>query len=70
MDQLNRVIQVIKKTYPQANVNSETRFLEDLQVDSISFIELIIEFEKEFDISIKPNDIENIQTVGELIDLI
>lgn len=52
------------------SINSKTRFLEDLQVDSLSFIELIIAAEKEFNIKIHPNDIEHIQTVGELEDYI
>jgi len=64
------IIKIIKKHYPKEDINSKTRFLEDLQVDSLSFIELIVEFEKEFGIKIKPDDIDDIQTVGELVQYI
>jgi acyl carrier protein len=65
-----RIIKIISKHYSKKSINSETKFLEDLGVDSLSFIELIVEVEKEFGITIIPDDIEDIQTVGEMAQYI
>ena len=40
----------------------------DLGADSLDTVELIMEFEKEFDISIPDEQAENIQTVGHAIE--
>ena len=41
---------------------------EDLGADSLDTVELIMEFEKEFDVSIPDDQAENIATVGQAID--
>ena len=43
-------------------------FTDDLGADSLDTVELIMEFEKEFDISIPDEQAENIQTVGHAIE--
>lgn len=48
----------------------DTRFLEDLQADSIDVIELVMECEDEFEISISDKDYERIKTVGDAIRLV
>jgi len=40
----------------------------DLGADSLDTVELIMEFEKEFDVSIPDDQAENIATVGQAID--
>jgi len=42
-------------------------FTNDLGADSLDTVELIMEFEKEFDISIPDDQAEKIQTVGEAV---
>jgi len=51
-------------------VTSEASFTNDLGADSLDTVELIMEFEKEFDISIPDDQAEKIQTVGEAISYI
>ena len=56
----------------QLNVNEEqvtpeASFLEDLGADSLDTVELIMEFEKEFNISIPDEQAETITNVGEAI---
>lgn len=51
----------------EAEVTSEASFQNDLGADSLDTVELIMEFEKEFDISIPDEQAENIQTVGQAI---
>ena len=45
-------------------VNLETSFINDLGADSLDTVELVMEFEDEFEISIPDEDAEKIQTVG------
>ncbi|MEO1256464.1 MAG: acyl carrier protein [Bacteroidota bacterium] len=49
-------------------VTMEASFTNDLGADSLDTVELIMEFEKEFDISIPDEQAEKIQTVGQAIE--
>ncbi len=51
----------------ESEVVSEASFTNDLGADSLDTVELIMEFEKEFDLSIPDDQAENIQTVGQAI---
>ena len=53
-----------------AKITKEARFREDLEADSLDLVELIMEFEDEFDMSIPDEEAEKIQTVGAAIDYI
>ena len=48
----------------------EDSFTNDLGADSLDTVELIMEFEKEFDIQIPDDQAENIATVGQAISYI
>ncbi len=52
----------------ESEVTHEANFTNDLGADSLDTVELIMEFEKEFDISIPDEDAENIATVGNAVD--
>lgn len=51
-------------------VTNEASFTNDLGADSLDTVELIMEFEKEFNITISDDQTEKITTVGEAIELI
>ena len=51
-------------------VTRETSFINDLGADSLDTVELVMEFEDEFEISIPDEDAEKIQTVGDAIEYI
>ena len=51
-------------------VTRETSFINDLGADSLDTVELVMEFEDEFEISIPDEDAEKIQTVGAAVDYI
>jgi len=51
-------------------ITIETSFINDLGADSLDTVELVMEFEDEFEISIPDEDAEKIQTVGSAIDYI
>ena len=48
-------------------VNDESSFVEDLGADSLDTVELIMEFEDEFNIEISDEQAEGISTVGEAV---
>lgn len=51
-------------------ISRETSFINDLGADSLDTVELVMEFEDEFEISIPDEDAEKIQSVGNAIDYI
>ena len=51
-------------------ITRETSFINDLGADSLDTVELVMEFEDEFEISIPDEDAEKIQSVGNAIDYI
>ena len=50
-----------------SEVTPEASFTNDLGADSLDTVELIMEFEKEFNVSIPDDQAENIGTVGQAI---
>lgn len=55
---------------PKEEVARESSFVDDLKADSLDVVELVMEFEDEFDITIPDDDYEKIRTVGDAIDYI
>ena len=51
-----------------ATITPETRFLDDLGADSLDLFQIILEIEKEFEITIEDGDAENIVTVGDAVE--
>ena len=51
----------------ESEVTPEASFTNDLGADSLDTVELIMEFEKEFEISISDQDAEKIGTVGDAV---
>lgn len=68
----SRVISIIvdKLGVEESEVTNEASFTNDLGADSLDTVELIMEFEKEFDISIPDEEAEKIQTVGQAISYV
>lgn len=68
----SRVISIIvdKLGVEESEVTNEASFTNDLGADSLDTVELIMEFEKEFNIAIPDDQAENIQTVGDAISYI
>ena len=68
----NRVAAIIvdKLGLAAEQVTPEASFTADLGADSLDTVELIMEFEKEFDIEIPDEDAQSIKTVGDAINYI
>ena len=54
----------------EAEISRETSFVNDLNADSLDTVELVMEFEDEFDISIPDEEAEKIQTIGQAVDFV
>lgn len=52
----------------ESDVTEDASFTNDLGADSLDTVELIMEFEKEFDLTIPDEEAEEIATVGDAID--
>ena len=65
-----KAIIVDKLGVSDAEVTPEATFQQDLGADSLDTVEFIMEFEKEFGISIPDDQSEKIQTVGDAIKFI
>ncbi len=65
-DKVKKII-VDKLSVDEAEVKPEASFANDLGADSLDTVELIMEFEKEFNISIPDDQAEKISTVGDAI---
>jgi len=65
-----KAIIVDKLGVDEAEVTTTASFTDDLGADSLDTVELIMEFEKEFDIQIPDDKAEKIATVGDAISFI
>jgi acyl carrier protein len=67
-----RVIEIVCENLGvnKEQVNRNTSFIEDIGADSLDIVELIMELEEEFEITIPDDQAEKIRTVGEAIDYI
>jgi acyl carrier protein len=54
----------------KAEITRETSFVNDLNADSLDIVELVMEFEDNFEMSIPDEEAEKIKTVGQAIDYI
>lgn len=65
-----KAIIVDKLGVDENEINPESSFTNDLGADSLDTVELIMEFEKEFNIAIPDDQAEKIATVGQAVEYI
>jgi acyl carrier protein len=65
-----KAIIIDKLGVDESEVTNEASFTNDLGADSLDTVELIMEFEKEFDIQIPDDKAEAIATVGDAVSFI
>ena len=54
----------------EEEISADTNIATDLGADSLDVVEILMSIEDEFEIEIPDNEIENIRTVGELVEYI
>ena len=52
------------------DLSADTNIATDLGADSLDVVEILMSIEDEFDVEIPDSEIENIRTIGELVDYI
>ena len=67
-----KVIEIVAEQLgaDKAKISRTTSFVDDLNADSLDTVELVMEFEDEFETSIPDEQAEKIKTVGQAIDFI
>jgi acyl carrier protein len=73
MDEIEtKVIEIVSEHMGvgKNDITRETHFINDLEADSLDTVELVMEFEDQFELSIPDEEAEKIQTVGQAIDYI
>ena len=66
---LEKVIHIVGEQMgvDQAEITAETSFIDDLNADSLDTVELVMELEDEFDMSIPDEEAEKIKTVNDAV---
>ena len=70
MDEMKAKVKdiIVKKLgVEESQITDDASFTKDLGADSLDTVELIMEFEKEFNVTIEDSDAEKIQTVGNVL---
>ena len=67
-----KVVQVVsdQMSVDKSEISRNTSFVNDLNADSLDTVELVMELEDEFDLTIPDEEAEKLKTVGEAIDYI
>ena len=68
-DAASKIKDIIEKELggEREKLTPEASFIDDLGADSLDIVELVMEFEKEFNIDIPDEDAEKLRTVGDAI---
>lgn len=69
LDKVKEIV-VDKLGVEASKVSPEAKFIDDLGADSLDTVELIMQFEEEFEIEIPDEDAEKITSVGQAVDYI
>lgn len=65
-----KLFNLIEKEFDIHDINKDMNIQKDFNVDSISLLEFIMDIEEEFDIEIEDEDLESLETVGDLVSYI
>ncbi|MBL0019333.1 MAG: acyl carrier protein [Bacteroidetes bacterium] len=68
----DRIVQMIATKYKNSHpaIGHESRLSSDLAMDSLDKVDLMMALESEFGISISDDDLENLKTVGQTVELV
>ena len=54
----------------ESEINLTTSFIDDLGADSLDLVDLMMALEEEFDIEVTEDEVENLKTVGDIVDFV
>ena len=67
-----RVKKIVAKNLDveESRITSDSRFIEDLNADSLDTVEMIMAFEEEFDVEIPDEETEKVKTISDVVNYI
>ena len=66
---LAEILEEVAGVSPE-DVSDEKSFTEDLDVDSLSMVEVVVAAEEKFGVKIPDDEVQNLKTVGNAVDYI
>lgn len=72
MSKIDRLKEIVAENLGASveDLTEDTKFIEDLNADSLDIVELTMAIEEEFDVSIDDEELENIKTIGDILNYI
>lgn len=69
---LNGLAEIVNEVagVPTEDVQLDKSFIDDLDVDSLSMVEVVVAAEEKFDVKIPDDDVKNLKTVGDAVSYI
>ena len=68
-DELIKIIRAVTEN-EDIEITEETELVDDLELSSLDFFSLVTQIETEFQIKISDRDVQELETVGDIIDLL
>ena len=74
--EVNEVYEKVKSLFiedlgiDESKISMESKLEEDLEIDSLGIVEVVMAFEDEFDIEIDDEELADVKTVGEAVNLL
>ena len=74
--EVNDVFEKVKSLFiedlgiDESKISMESKLEEDLEIDSLGIVEVVMAFEDEFDIEIDDEELSDVKTVGEAVNLL
>jgi len=74
--EVNEVFEKVKNLFVEElgidedKVSMESKLEEDLEIDSLGIVEVVMAFEDEFDIEINDEELSDVETVGQAVNLL
>lgn len=67
-----KVLELIAEQFDKDidELNEEMSFIDDLNADSVDIVELVMSIEDEFSIEIEDEELENLKTIGDVLEFI
>ena len=69
---IEKVIEILSEftEFKSDDMNKDTKLIADLGLNSLDVVNVVVEFEDEFDIEIPDEDIRELQTIGDIVEFI
>ncbi|MBP2025166.1 acyl carrier protein [Peptoniphilus stercorisuis] len=67
-----KVLELIAEQFDKDidELNEEMSFIDDLNADSVDIVELVMSIEDEFSVEIEDEELENLKTIGDVLEFI